>query len=436
MSLNRALQRTDSIPLPAALPAVGLILVLSVLPQAAVAGDSPPPAPSPSPAPVPATGRSTCWDAKGIKIACAGTGQDGDLRKDVKWPNPRFTDNGNGTVTDNLTGLIWLQNPGCPSPDPGVLGFPKSDWETALSEVAKLAVGSCGLTDGSKAGQWRVPNVLELQSLIDYGFADPALSNAAGTSQWKEGDPFSGVQANFYWSSTRRILSLNAWFVDLSSGFSDNYSKTLTYFVWPVRGGDSPSPAPVPATGQSTCSDAKGKKIACAGTGQDGDLRKGVKWPNPRFTDNGDGTVTDNLTRLIWLQNPGCPIPETGTLGFPESDWETALSAVAKLASGSCGLTDGSKAGQWRVPNVLELQSLIDYEFVLPALSNAAGTAQWKKVDAFSGVQMDYYWSSTPTAADDPAEVPLAWWVDLEFGVVSSDSPTTTNLVWPVRDGQ
>jgi hypothetical protein len=52
-------------------------------------------------------------------------------------------------------------------------------------------------------------------------------------------------------------------------------------------------PCPIPQTGQEI-SDA---------TGDDGDLQMGVPWPNPRFTDNGDGTVIDNLTGLMWAKN-------------------------------------------------------------------------------------------------------------------------------------
>jgi len=54
--------------------------------------------------------------------------------------------------------------------------------------------------------------------------------------------------------------------------------------------------APVEKTGQTTYYEP----------GDDGDLKKGVVWPNPRFTDNEDGTVTDNLTGLIWLKNANC----------------------------------------------------------------------------------------------------------------------------------
>ena len=78
--------------------------------------------------------------------------------KGVAWPNPRFTDNGNGTVTDNLTGLIWLKNANC---------FGAKDWAMALSDANTLNNGECGLTDGSVEGDWRLPNVREMQSLID-----------------------------------------------------------------------------------------------------------------------------------------------------------------------------------------------------------------------------------------------------------------------------
>ena len=101
-------------------------------------------------APVEKTGQTGCWDASGTSETCAGTGQDGELQKGVSWPDPRFTDNGDGTVTDNLTGLIWLKNANC---------FGQRTWANALSDCNNLASGSCGLTDGSSAGDWSLPNV-------------------------------------------------------------------------------------------------------------------------------------------------------------------------------------------------------------------------------------------------------------------------------------
>ena len=59
---------------------------------------------------LPKTGQTTCWDTIGNVIPCPGTGQDGEIQAGVAWPSPRFNDNGNGTVTDKLTGLMWTQN--------------------------------------------------------------------------------------------------------------------------------------------------------------------------------------------------------------------------------------------------------------------------------------------------------------------------------------
>ena len=173
----------------------------------------------------------------------APDGSDGALQKGVAWPSPRFTDNNNGTVTDNLTGLIWLKNANCTDT---VGGINKSSgtfigalgWNDALTWSNNLGAGNCGLTDGSTAGQWRLPNVRELQSLVHYGFSFPALSNTAGTGQWVEGDPFTNPQSVNYWSSTTHMWYTGiAWDVTPYYGGVDVGSKTNPYYVWPVRGG-------------------------------------------------------------------------------------------------------------------------------------------------------------------------------------------------------
>ncbi len=126
--------------------------------------------------------------------------------------------------------------------------------------------------------------------------------------------------------------------------------------------------APVPKTGQTECYKSVSGWEACkcgdtnCRSGQDGDLEKGVAWPNPRFTDNGDGTVTDRLTGLIWLKDASCS-DLAGTDGDGKGNWVTALSAANNLASGTCSLNDGSSAGDWRLPNVRELHSLIQGMF-------------------------------------------------------------------------
>jgi hypothetical protein len=207
------------------LPKWGIVLMAAVI-AAWVGGWG---TPAFADAPVEQTGQTQCWDASGIPIACAGTGQDGEIQAGHPLPTPRFKDEGDGTVEDKLTDLIWLQNANC---------FGPQTWQNALNAANSLADGQCGLTDGSVAGDWRLPNVKELQSLIHFGFLDPALSNAAGTAKWTEGNAFSGVQS-LYWSSTTRAgIPDNAWVVLLRDGLTLADHKDGSFaLVWPVRGG-------------------------------------------------------------------------------------------------------------------------------------------------------------------------------------------------------
>ena len=192
-------------------------------------------------APVPQTGQTECWDAVGSPITCEGTGQDGDIQAGVDWPTPRFTDRQDGTVRDNLTGLIWLKHATCVGVHFGA---------DALHLANTLASGQCSLSDGSRAGDWRLPNMKEWQSLIDFRFSFPALSNAAGTGPWADGDAFVDAmgaavgEQPIYWSSTTwqdlkdraYVFSLvNGGFGVEPKGETINFSPRL---VWPVRGGD------------------------------------------------------------------------------------------------------------------------------------------------------------------------------------------------------
>lgn len=103
-------------------------------------------------------------------------------------------------------------------------------------------------------------------------------------------------------------------------------------------------------TEQTTCKEFPLNVIDCAGTGQDGETQAGMAYPANRFIDNGDGTVTDTLTQLIWLRDTGCStISGTYTEG---------LAAIASLKDGQCSLTDGSQAGDWRMANIRELLSI------------------------------------------------------------------------------
>jgi len=168
---------------------------------------------------------STCYDWGGNVIPCDFQRQYAELLLGKPIPDPRFIDNQDGTVTDSLTGLIWLKNTNC---------FEMMDWESAVLAAKSLKDGDCGpdralsLSDGSSAGDWRLPTMTELCMLIDYSRRDPALPN---------GHMFSDFSSGYYWSAT--VLDYHpviAWIVYIESGTTcyDDI-KSHAGHVWPVR---------------------------------------------------------------------------------------------------------------------------------------------------------------------------------------------------------
>ena len=174
----------------------------------------------------------------------------------------------------------------------------------------------------------------------------------------------------------------------------------------------------LPKTGQTTCYDENGNVIDCADTGQDGEIQAGVDWPEPRFEDNGDGTITDHLTGLIWLRDANC---------FGNMPWQQALDAVADFnanpGSYGCGGYTANYS-DWRLPNVVELESLVNAEE--PYLY------AWLNTQGFSNVRSSWYWSAT-THTDVSS---FAWIVCMRYGHVYSNGKSNSHYVWPVRAGQ
>jgi hypothetical protein len=124
-------------------------------------------------------------------------------------------------VIDSLTGLIWTLASDC--------GIGKT-WSQSLAYCNALADGTCGLSDGSIAGDWRLPHVKELLSLVDYGNAIPALPS---------GHPFANVGSTSYWTSTTYVNNTQyAWYVPFGYGGAKYpNSKADTNRVWCVQGG-------------------------------------------------------------------------------------------------------------------------------------------------------------------------------------------------------
>jgi hypothetical protein len=346
--------------------------------------------------------------AKTGQTTSYAAGDDGYLQKGAAWPKPRFTDNSDGTVMDNLTGLMWLKDGNC---------FRTKNWTGALDVVDDFntnpsAYGCCDLYS-----DWRLPNILELDSLVHAGYneEDCGGSPCGGVYSWLNTQGFHNVQNDCYWTGTSTCGAYAqkenmAMVVYMGSGYVGSQTKSYGYRVWPVRV-SSAQPAKVWKTGQKQCYDASGNVIDCATQGQtqDGAVQAGADWPDPRFTDNGDGTVTDNLTGLMWTRDANL----SGTRAY----WQNNLDYVDTLNSnGHCGYYD------WRLPNRKELFSLIDFSQHGPALQSG---------NPFVNVQLDNYWSSTNGAYYTPGVT--AWYVSMTYGSISGNSKSTNCYLWPVR---
>ncbi len=117
----------------------------------------------------------------------------------------RFVDNGNGTVTDTQTGLMWTKAA-------NLFGY--KTWEDSISACSSFSI--------SGIGGWRLPSKDELVALYH------AIQG---------GHPFTGVES-FYWSATLLAADMDyAWHVNIKFGISDTNLKHLSLLVWPVRAG-------------------------------------------------------------------------------------------------------------------------------------------------------------------------------------------------------
>jgi len=393
--------------------------------------EGPAPLPCSHPSGMPDTGQARCCDAAGNEVACDSANCPGqDRLHGPSCPSEsRFVDNGDGTVTDTCTGLMWQQDTADTNGD-GTIdpATDHLDWCGALQYCDDLSLA--GHDD------WRLPNVLELQSIVDRWRSDPAI------------DPVFGSFASLYWSSTvYASLPDAAWYVSFFVGFMNfNFEDYLSH-VRAVRGGSgvvavqngdtngdgardvsdavyllaelfregpavvpcpsSDVPAALPDTGQTLCYHfvrpnspwAPGPCEEAPCPGQDGAYATGCL-SNGRFVDNRDGTVTDNCTGLMWQKDT-----------VPELPWCEALAYCDDL----------SLAGHddWRLPNVLELQSLVDYGRFGPAINPALRVSR-------------SYWSSTSHALD-PAQ---AWYINFFFGYVNGHGKAYTRSVRAVRTGR
>ncbi|MFC1609750.1 DUF1566 domain-containing protein [Myxococcota bacterium] len=331
---------------------------------------------------VPVTGQTTPYEV----------GDDGTYQKGVPWPSPRFVDNG-VTMTDYLTGLVWEKKPG--GGDSGAGDAAEMYWADAITYCETLGLAPTG-------GAWRLPNINEIKSLERIEGYSPS---------WLQNQGFTSVESRCWSSTTVEETRGAAQIFDFDTvalSTADKMTAQDRNFAWAVRNAASHGFVWLPRTGQETCYDGAGAVVDCASAGQDATYQAGAPWPSPRFVNNGNGTVTDNLTGLIWERAP------TGAAGT----WTAALSYCENL--NLAGYSD------WRLPNEKELSSLAHWGKI--------SIADWLNTQGFVDVlgTTYSYWSSSTY----PAVASKALTFRMSNGRLGeANKSSSTFYAWAVRGG-
>jgi len=291
----------------------------------------------------------------------------------------------NETVTDRQTGLMWIKSA-------SLLDFPLS-WGEALHAIKEL-----NKSDLYGYHNWKIPNRKELFSLMSHDTINPSLPI---------GHPFTNVFNGYYWTSSTCVrLPNQAWYIHLGGARVFKGMKHGSYMVWPVRTVENHNKSKLFQTGQKICFDENGMIIDCHDTGQDGEIQAGLKFSKARFTESKQ-TIHDNDTDLTWLQD--------ANVHKDMMNWNSAFDLISEMNSEMAyGYND------WRVPNIIELESLADMGQHSPALPDD---------HSFNDVQ-EFYWSSTTSRYD----MNYAWVLYMLDGAVGvGHKPLSEFYLWPVR---
>jgi uncharacterized protein DUF1566 len=292
------------------------------------------------------TGQDHCYDNR-AQITCPEAAGAGFHGQDAQYdgPQPAYRDNGDGTVTDVNTGLMWVKARGR-----------KLTWDDAMSSAANLGTG--GHSD------WRVPSIKEIYSLIDF---NGTMRTSAATSvpfidttyfEFAYGDEQAGERFidSQDWSATEYLsTTMNGNPTVFGVNFADGRIKGYPKVRRARRGGGS----------------AEHKLYVRY-------VRGNPKYGQNRFVDNGDGTVTDEATGLIWQK------ADSGRT----HNWKDALAYAESL--------DLAGHSDWRLPNAHELQSIVDYT----RAPSVTGEAAIDPIFEVSKIE-SYYWTGT-THIDGP----------------------------------
>lgn len=279
---------------------------------------------------------------------------------------PSYTDNGNGTITDNVTGLMWEKT--TDKNGDGIINYyDKMTQSSALAGASSCTTG--GYND------WRLPTIKEQYSLIMYYGAE---ANPTATSQGTA-VPFLDID---YFTFGYGDLSSSAHGATSDERLIDAQYATSSIYVSTTMGGNATMFGVNFADGRIKGYPANNIKkyyvLYCRGNSAYG---------TNNFVDNGDGTVTDNSSNLMWMQNDN----ETPIL------WENALSYAEDFTF--AGYSD------WRLPDVKELQSIVDYTRSPETTSSAAINPIFNctQITNEAGIaDYPYYMSSTTFCSQTP----------------------------------
>jgi hypothetical protein len=263
---------------------------------------------------------------------------------------PSYTNNGDGTVTDNVTGLMWQQSQGS-----------EMTFEQAVAGASTFNAG--GYSD------WRLPTIKELYSLILFSGKEGTTTVVNGVSTSLDAVPFidNNVFEFKYISSTERYMDIQNW--------------SSTEYVSKTMNGDDTVFGVNFADGRIKGYPKYNKQTGAGNTMFVRYVRGNTNYGKNSFVDNGDQTVTDNATGLMWMKNDS-------QAGY---NWESALNYCESLSLG--GKDD------WRLPHAKEIQSLVDYT-KSPDTSN--GQAALDSVFNISSIvdvnqanNYPYFWTTT-----------------------------------------
>ena len=267
------------------------------------------------------TGQTVCYDTSG-EIACPAEGESFYGQDAQHTGNaPSFVDNGDGTVSDLVTGLMWQQSPDMDG-DGDIDAADKLTYDEALAYPDTLnAQGFAGYND------WRLPTIKELYSLIDFRGVNPSGFDAVGGAlPFIDSDVFDFAYGDT--AAGERII--DAQFASSTLYVSTTMGGNRTMFGVNFADGR--------IKGYATA-DRKGFYVYV--------VRGNPEYGRNRFTKNDNTTITDNATGLMWTQDDS---------GFG-LDWPNALAWVSQRnAEGYLGHSDWRSARRQRAAEPRRLQ--------------------------------------------------------------------------------